>query len=73
MPRGQYIRCQIREWDWLMGCNKKGDWISYIDHQDYQTGNEYRDYYLVCRSHWEWLDRPATMYNIDYACWVNNL
>ena len=73
MAKGQYIRCQIHEWDWAMYCRKKGDWISYIDEQHPETGDMYRSYYLVCKSHWDWLGRPKSMHNLDYDIWVNNL
>ena len=66
MPKGQYERCKISEFDMVLWCNRKSAGTSWL-HEPYYT--ERKDIHL-CKSHLAWIERPESDYDIDYHEWT---
>jgi hypothetical protein len=74
MPKGVYTRCDVTEFDIAKWCKRKAFDNSYIDEPYYSLHDELvgmkRTYVALCRSHFDWIERPESMWGLDYEEWL---
>jgi hypothetical protein len=74
MPKGVYARCDVTEFDIAKWCKRKVFSISYIVEPYYSPDGELLGmkltYVPLCKSHFDWIERPEPLWGLDYEEWL---
>ena len=73
MPRVATLKCKVSEFDIVMYCRRNSVDNSYIDEPYYVNGElagMHRLLIPLCQSHYDWINRDKTQYDLDYKEWL---
>jgi hypothetical protein len=75
MPRSAIPRCKIIEFVYDMNCRRNSVDNSYIDEPYYKDGELVgmrRLLIPLCQSHYDWINRPEPLLDLDYEDWLTH-